>query len=45
MAIVYLIPAPLDEESLQSIPAYVLDAVKQCTVTDKSNALRWGKFM
>ena len=32
MAIVYLIPAPLDEESLQTIPPYILDAIKQCTV-------------
>lgn len=32
MATVYLIPAPLDEESTAAIPAYVLDAVKQCQV-------------
>lgn len=32
MPIVYLIPSPLEEESLHSIPAYVLDAVKQCNV-------------
>ena len=32
MSVVYLIPAPLDEESVQVIPAYVLDAVKQCNV-------------
>lgn len=32
MSVVYLIPAPLDEESVQVIPAYVLDAVKQCDV-------------
>lgn len=32
MADVYLIPAPLDEESLQAIPSYILDAVKKCTV-------------
>ena len=32
MSVVYLIPAPLDEESVQVIPAYVLEAVKQCNV-------------
>lgn len=32
MATVFLIPAPLEEESLQAIPAYVLDAIKQCNV-------------
>ena len=29
---VYLIPAVLDEQGLAAIPAYVVDAVKQCTV-------------
>ena len=32
LSVVYLIPAPLDEESVQVIPAYVLEAVKQCNV-------------
>ncbi len=32
MSVVYLIPAPLEDESLQAIPAYVLDAVKRCNV-------------
>jgi 16S rRNA (cytidine1402-2'-O)-methyltransferase len=32
MPIVYLIPAPLDEESLQVIPPYILDVIKQCNV-------------
>jgi 16S rRNA (cytidine1402-2'-O)-methyltransferase len=32
MAKVYLIPAPLDDETIQPIPAYVLDAVKLCQV-------------
>jgi 16S rRNA (cytidine1402-2'-O)-methyltransferase len=30
LSVVYLIPAPLDEENVQVIPAYVLEAVKQC---------------
>ena len=29
---VYLIPAVLDEQGLAAIPAYVVDAVKQCSV-------------
>lgn len=32
MAVVYLIPAPLDDESLSPIPLYVLAAVKECAV-------------
>jgi 16S rRNA (cytidine1402-2'-O)-methyltransferase len=32
MSTVYLIPAPLDEESTESIPAYVLNAIKKCTI-------------
>lgn len=32
MALVYLIPAPLDDEQLEPIPAYVLTAVKDCNV-------------
>ncbi len=45
MATVYLIPAPLDEESLQSIPAYVLDAVKQCTVFFVENERTARRFL
>ena len=37
MATVFLIPAPLEEESLQAIPAYVLDAIKQCNVLFAEN--------
>jgi 16S rRNA (cytidine1402-2'-O)-methyltransferase len=37
MALVYLIPAPLDDEQLESIPAYVLKAVKACTVLFAEN--------
>ncbi len=32
MATVYLIPAPLHEETILPIPLYVLDAIKQCNV-------------
>lgn len=37
MAPVYLIPAPLDDEQLEPIPAYVLKAVKTCTVLFAEN--------
>ncbi|TWI81235.1 16S rRNA (cytidine1402-2'-O)-methyltransferase [Lacibacter cauensis] len=37
MATVFLIPAPLEDESLEAIPAYVLDAIKQCTVLFAEN--------
>jgi 16S rRNA (cytidine1402-2'-O)-methyltransferase len=32
MALVYLIPSPLDEEHIEVIPSYVLNAVKDCQV-------------
>ncbi|RXK59278.1 SAM-dependent methyltransferase [Lacibacter luteus] len=37
LATVFLIPAPLEEESLQAIPAYVLAAIKQCNVLFAEN--------
>ena len=43
---VYLIPAFLDEENLQTIPAYVTDAVKECTaffVENERSARRYLK--
>lgn len=32
MSTVYLIPAPLDPESLKVLPGYVLDAIKDCKI-------------
>jgi 16S rRNA (cytidine1402-2'-O)-methyltransferase len=32
LGMVYLIPCYLDEQSLDPIPAYALDAVKNCSV-------------
>ncbi len=32
MSVVYLIPAPLEESHLHTIPPYVLDAIKSCAV-------------
>ena len=43
---VYLIPAFLDEDNLQTIPAYVLDAVKECQaffVENERSARRYLK--
>jgi 16S rRNA (cytidine1402-2'-O)-methyltransferase len=37
MAIVYLIPAPVDDDNLATIPAYILDAVKECRVIFAEN--------
>lgn len=37
MSVIYLIPAPLDAENLQPIPAYVLDAIKSCEVIFAEN--------
>jgi 16S rRNA (cytidine1402-2'-O)-methyltransferase len=31
-AVVYLIPTVLEEEAIETIPAYLLDAVKTCQV-------------
>ncbi len=43
---VYLIPAFIDEENLQTIPAYILDAVKECQsffVENERSARRYLK--
>ncbi|MBM3439532.1 MAG: SAM-dependent methyltransferase [Bacteroidetes bacterium] len=32
MALVYLIPAPLEEDALSALPAYILAAIKDCSV-------------
>ncbi len=43
---VYMIPAFIDEEALQTIPAYVLDAVKECNaffVENERSARRYLK--
>jgi 16S rRNA (cytidine1402-2'-O)-methyltransferase len=45
MSTVYLIPAPLDEETTESIPAYVLDAVKKCSVLFVENERSARRFL
>lgn len=45
MAIVYLIPAPLDDENLQVIPSYVSDAVKDCQAFFTENERTARRFL
>ena len=45
MPTVYLIPVSLDEESLQPIPLYVLDAVKDCQVFFTENERTARRFL
>lgn len=42
---VYLIPAPLHDEGLHTIPAYVLDAVKECRVFFTENERTARRFL
>lgn len=44
-ATVYLIPSLLDEEGLQSIPSYIIDAVKQCNVFFVENERTARRFL
>jgi len=44
-ATVYLIPTTLHDESLQTIPAYVLDAVKDCQVFFTENERTARRFL
>ncbi len=44
-ATVYLIPTTLDDESLQVIPSYVLDAVKDCQVFFTENERTARRFL
>ncbi|RYY72192.1 MAG: SAM-dependent methyltransferase [Chitinophagaceae bacterium] len=45
MSTVFLIPCVLAEEVLESIPAYVLNAVKQCTVIFAENERTARRFL
>jgi 16S rRNA (cytidine1402-2'-O)-methyltransferase len=42
---VYLIPVPLDEESIQTIPSYVVDLVKTCQVFYVENERTARRFL
>lgn len=45
MSTVFLIPCVLAEDAIESIPAYVLDAVKQCTVIFAENERTARRFL
>lgn len=45
MSLIYLIPSPLDEDALESIPAYVLQKVKECTVIFAENERTARRFL
>ena len=44
-ATVYLIPSLLHEEGLRSIPSYIMDIVKQCTVLFVENERTTRRFL
>ena len=44
-ATVYLIPSLLHEEGLRSIPSYITDIVKQCTVLFVENERTTRRFL
>ncbi len=45
MTTVYLIPCVLAEDATETIPAYVLDAVKKCTVIFAENERTARRFL
>lgn len=45
MSIIYLIPSFLDDEAVETIPPYVLDAVKKCTVIFAENERTTRRFL
>jgi len=45
MSNIYLIPCTLADDALQTIPAYVLDAVKQCSVIFAENERSARRFL
>lgn len=45
MSTVFLIPCVLAEDAIESIPAYVMDAVKQCTVIFAENERTARRFL
>lgn len=45
MAVVYLIPAPLDEEGLAAIPPYITEAIKKCEVFFTENERTTRRYL
>ena len=42
---VYLVPSVLDDAATETIPAYILDAVKKCTVIFAENERTTRRFL
>lgn len=45
MALVYLIPAPLQEDALTALPAYILAAIKDCSVLFVENERTTRRYL
>src|SRR3954466_7143381 len=45
MSTIYLIPTVLDEEASETIPSYILDAVKNCQVVFAENERTARRFL
>lgn len=45
MSIIFLIPSPLDEDATESIPPYVLDKIRTCTVIFAENERTARRFL
>jgi len=45
MSKVYLVPSVLDESALQTIPTYLIDAVKDCKVIFAENERTTRRFL
>lgn len=45
MALVYLIPAPLQEDTLTALPAYILAAIKDCSVLFVENERTTRRYL
>ena len=43
--VVYLIPSVLDEIAIETIPSYIIDAVKSCTVIFAENERTARRFL
>ena len=44
-SLVYLIPSFLSEESIETIPVYIIDAMKNCTVIFAENERTARRFL
>ena len=44
-SIIYLIPSPLDDEAIETIPSYVIDAIKDCQVFFVENVRTTRRYL